>query len=267
MLQEIEFNPIQPEWYKALSHYRQVNFPFPTNQHIAYMYEFEISSSSLAYIPGIPDACIDFIFCADGKKESNIVVASPPNRVLMKFHKNVRYTGIRLLPQQRIFNFQIPLKQLFQNITMPLFDVTNFPYFLYEQLIMIPQLEEKANFLNNCLHKHPYISDSKSEIVNACIQKITNYQGILKIKELENYTGFSERYLRNIFNENLGLAPKQFIQLYRFQITVQKMYQYNTSQLKKLINNELFYDESHLYKNFRKYVNMTPKEYAIILKA
>ena len=245
MLQEIEFNPIQPEWYKALSHYRQVNFPFPTNQHIAYMYEFEISSSSLAYVPGIPDACIDFIFCSDGKKESNIVVASPPNRVLMKFHKNIRYTGIRLLPQQSIFSFQIPLKQLFQNITMPLFDVTNFPYFLYEQLIMIPQLE----------------------IVNACIQKITNYQGILKIKELENYTGFSERYLRNIFNENLGLAPKQFIQLYRFQITVQKMYQYNSSQLKKLINDELFYDESHLYKNFRKYVNMTPKEYALILKA
>ena len=130
MLQVVEFNPIQPEWHKALSYYQQIQLPFPTNQHIAFMYEFEISSSS--YLPGIPDACIDFIFCADRKRESNIVVASPPKRVLMKFHKNVRYTGIRLLPQQGIFNFQLPLKQLFKNFAMPLFDVTDFPYFLYD---------------------------------------------------------------------------------------------------------------------------------------
>ncbi|MFJ8262011.1 helix-turn-helix domain-containing protein [Rummeliibacillus sp. NPDC094406] len=265
MNNQIAFYPIQPEWQNVFSYYRQINLPFPASQHIAYMYEFKINSLFDVSIPGIPDACTDLIFCSNGKIESNLVVASPPYRIFRTFESNVIYTGIRLLPQQRIFSFQIPLKHLFQNFTLPLFDVIDFPFDLYEQLISTPSLKEKAELFSSYFQKCNDQHVSKLDIVQACMQKITCNQGAIKLKELEQYTGFSERYLRNLFSEYVGLSPKQFLQLYRFQITVQKMATHNLLDINQFLMKGLFYDESHFYKEFKRYAKMTPKEYATLL--
>lgn len=265
MNEHIAFYPIQPEWKKFLTRYRQINLPFPVNQHIAYMYEFEILSPLNVLIPGIPDACIDFIFCSSGLKENNLVVASPPTRIFMEFKSNVIYTGLRLLPQQRIFNYHVPIKQIFEKVTMPLFEVTDFPYYLYEQFLTKSTLEEKANIIYSFLLNRSHQNNLKNEIIQACLKKITDYHGILKIKELEQCIGYSERYLRILFNEYIGLTPKEFIQLYRFQITVQKMTNLNGFRFNRFIEENLYYDESHFYKNFERFVNMTPSEYIRIL--
>ena len=77
---------------------------------------------------------------------------------------------------------------------------------------------------------------------------------------------YTERYIRMLFNEMIGTCPKKFIQIAQFQSVVNMMRK-DCFSLNKLLDNNLYYDASHFYKTFKKYMDMTPNDYLNILKA
>ncbi len=56
-----------------------------------------------------------------------------------------------------------------------------------------------------------------SSVVAYCIDSIQRASGLLSIGELESQTGYSRRYLEMLFRNHVGISPKSFSRIVRFQ--------------------------------------------------
>jgi AraC-like DNA-binding protein len=92
-------------------------------------------------------------------------------------------------------------------------------------------------------------------IVDYAINAITSSHGLIGIRELERKTGYTKRYLDLLFKEHVGIAPKSLSTILRFQ----HFYKGMENQKKNIY--DLYYDESHFIKEFKRYTGHSPKRF------
>ena len=103
------FKPLQPEWDRQLSFIISHQCTSHFKSSISFVYQFELLSTSEQEIllPGIPDGCLDLIFNLNGDLNDCYLIPSPKVRQNFTFRTNTQYFGIRLLPLQSIFSFNL----------------------------------------------------------------------------------------------------------------------------------------------------------------
>lgn len=257
------FNPVQPEWNAMNVQSLQFLQTSPRFQHsIAYVYKLKTLATGRdkVILPGIPDGCIDLLFNLDGDETDCLLIPSPKKRKLLAFNSDANYLGIRLFPLQTLFTFKASLKEINKEDSLPLFSMA--PYLLpfYDKLLHSLTLEEHILQLENFLTTYSLGVVQCSPIVASCINKIYLSHGNLHVKDLEGFSGYSERYLRMLFQDDLGIAPKTFLQLINFQYIVKDILK-GDFHIDHHLHDYLYYDSSHFYKTFKKFTNMTPIEY------
>ncbi|MBV6478278.1 MAG: hypothetical protein HGGPFJEG_01028 [Ignavibacteria bacterium] len=102
------------------------------------------------------------------------------------------------------------------------------------------------------------------------IQKIHNWfycQNIsaLKVKELSNKVCISQRQLRRLSTEWLGMNTETFI-LYNKYVSSLKLLHNSDLSLTQIGIEAGYYDQSHFIREFKSYTNITPKEYQLSVK-
>ncbi|WP_286964898.1 AraC family transcriptional regulator [Flavobacterium sp. UBA4854] len=99
-------------------------------------------------------------------------------------------------------------------------------------------------------------------IINNSLHFITSSKGHFFVKQLVEYTGFTERHLERKFKEYVGLNPKKFgsiVRLHHFlKLLKDKPSDIN---LTSIGYDAGFSDQSHLIKEFKKHTGITPREY------
>ncbi|MFJ7830927.1 helix-turn-helix domain-containing protein [Peribacillus sp. NPDC097284] len=261
------FKPIQPEWNQRLQH---INLLEPTlflKSSVAYVYQFKVSSNvePTVLLPGIPDGCVDIIFNMEGDQGDCFLIPSPKIRQAYSFKTNTTYFGIRSLPLQTLFSFVLSMKEINQYIQLALFEVAPSFSVLYNQLLEISTLKEKLHTLESFLLSNCTSHSPNSAIVKCCMDISIRSKGNIHVKDFEAHTGYSERYLRTLFQNEVGIPPKLFLELLNFQYTLQEIYS-GTFNLETHIAESGSYDTSHFYKKFKKFTQMTPFEYRKLLK-
>jgi len=260
------FSPIQPEWHRSLQSLQISKISPPYQSSIAYVYKFKTKFvlNGNVQLPGIPDGCIDLIFNLEGLLSECFLIPSPKKRVLIDLKVDSTYLGIRLYPHQTLFLFQISLKELNSQDTFQLFEVAPSLFPLYELLLRTFAFKEQIQIVESFLLTSSSEADNHSAIFKCCLNKIILQRGNLHVKDLEQYSGYSERYLRIIFQKELGIPPKTFIQLVNFQYIINDIAKGGFLIENHLAEN-LYYDSSHFYKTFKRFTNMTPGDYSKIL--
>lgn len=99
-------------------------------------------------------------------------------------------------------------------------------------------------------------SQRVNSIVDYAINQITACHGMIGIHELERKTGYTKRYLDLLFKEYVGIAPKSLSTILRFQ----HFYKGSGNEKKSIY--ELYYDESHFIKEFKRYTGYSPKRFS-----
>lgn len=90
--------------------------------------------------------------------------------------------------------------------------------------------------------------------------------GNIKINQLAEYVGWSHRHLNRLFLQHTGLNTKTFCNIIRIQHASRQLYLSPKSSLSPMF--ELgFFDQSHLIKEFRKYLLASPGEFLSHLNA
>jgi AraC-like DNA-binding protein len=91
-----------------------------------------------------------------------------------------------------------------------------------------------------------------------CIQQIEMSYGGISMKQLEKLTGYSNRWLNLKFEERLGLSPKNFSSVIRFQNYYKAILSdtYKFRSIKPYYDH--YYDESHFIKDFKRFTGMPP---------
>ncbi|AZA76548.1 AraC family transcriptional regulator [Chryseobacterium sp. G0186] len=98
--------------------------------------------------------------------------------------------------------------------------------------------------------------------ITAVQQYILLNKGAVSLKELEKFTGYSERQLERKFDHEIGMSPKKYsniIRLHYFLSLINKGIDHQS--MTKLSYDAGYSDQSHLIREFKNNIGLTPKQY------
>lgn len=122
--------------------------------------------------------------------------------------------------------------------------------------------QRKADLLQDFLIEVLEETLRENLIVDYTVAQIQKARGAIEIRTLEKLTGYSKRYLDLLFQDHLGISPKnlagilRFQELYKAWAVERHMRFYGEKAL------ELYYDHSHFAKDFKRFTGSSPREYA-----
>src|SRR6478752_8517000 len=168
--------------------------------------------------------------------------------------------GIEFSPQGAYRFFHFTFNDI-QNQIYSLSDLLgNIGKRLTEQINNTTSVQQKIGLLQQFLLKQLSLQD-EDLIFEYCVEKITASKGRITIKELEKKTGYSSRWLNMKFNGKLGVSPKNLSTIIRFKECYKACLDGNEKSFFKNDFYELYYDQSHFIKDFKRFVGLSPTKF------
>lgn len=103
------------------------------------------------------------------------------------------------------------------------------------------------------LKENPFVDFAVSTIVatpNQC-----------SIKTISDKVGYSQKHIIKLFKEHVGVAPKEFLKVIRFQKAIQQIENRVSVDWSQIAFDCGFYDQSHFIADFKHFSGFTPSEY------
>lgn len=260
LLRSTAFHPTQPEMIFHSSSYIECKPDNALSSDISLLYEFNINEQLPSLLPVIPDGCLDLLFCCDPSHPFAVVAVSPRHRCSYHFRTNVSYFGVRLIPDQTSLQFHCSVKELLQYEQLPLFEIAKVEGSLLEKIASLSTFQERVAFFSSFLLSRQNEKTETHTLVSYCLNMIYVAKGMINIRKLAEATGYTDRYVRKKFEQSIGFSPKSFSQIVRLQYSVQELLSQNIN-INSLVESCNFYDKAHFYKDFEKYMSLTPVQY------
>lgn len=131
---------------------------------------------------------------------------------------------------------------------------------LTEQIANTPSPREKILLIQKFLISQLSLKE-EDLIFEYCVETINATKGKITIKELEKKTGYSSRWLNIKFIEKLGVSPKNLSSVIRFKQYYQALVNANEKSFLKNDFYELYYDQSHFIKDFKRFTGLPPTKF------
>jgi len=131
---------------------------------------------------------------------------------------------------------------------------------LIEQINNSSSQQEKIVVLQQFLLKQLSLQN-EDLIFEYCVEKIISSKGRITVKELEKKTGYSSRWLNMKFNDKIGVSPKNLSSIIRFKQYYQAFINGNEKSFLKNDFYELYYDQSHFIKDFKRFTGLPPTKF------
>lgn len=131
-------------------------------------------------------------------------------------------------------------------------------------------LEEQMYVASDPVHKAVLFQDYLSGALTRTQRDTTFEQGVFAIinasgrismASLSQQTGRSDRWLRAKFAERLGISPKTFASIVRFQSCYRALLQDKHSFLQGGAFIDHYYDQAHFIKEFKRFMGYPPTKY------
>lgn len=104
--------------------------------------------------------------------------------------------------------------------------------------------------------------NSDHGLIKAVQQMMLANKGSVSSKELEQFTGYSERHLERKFEDYIGLSPKKYGRIIRLHHFIDLMNKNTVGESIAALSDEAGYtDQSHLIKDFKSHIGLTPNQY------
>ena len=212
----------------------------------------------------IPDTCMDIIFTLDHTR-------STVDSVFCTMGEDAMLTSSRAhsaLTSTFAIRFYAWTATLFAE--RPFHDSKNgyqrvddfFPALerqLTPMLMSVSSLTERAEIASRYLLRY-FQPDRESSVLMNAVYDIITSRGTVKITDLTAAAAISPRRLERVFDEHMGISPKSFASLVRYQLLWQELCLGRGSCVLDLVEKYGYYDQAHLLNDFRKRHTMTPAQ-------
>ncbi|MFC4323624.1 helix-turn-helix domain-containing protein [Litchfieldia salsa] len=255
------FFPSQPEIGYITDNYIEFSPLDPNEKNVSLFYQFKTNHLSVHSLTLIPDGCFDILFCCSPTNPSAILWTSPfQRRFQPNFHYDCDYFGVRFFPEQSILKLNFSMKELLDQ-RIPLFDVLSLDSSIIEEIGLCISFTERIQVFCKYLYDQRVDDNYDQRIVDYCIQKIYSSRGSISISKLEDMTGYSDRYIRRKFEAYIGFSPNEFSQIVKFQRTLTSFLDTDSKDMIDIIQENGYFDQSHFYRHFKKFMGVTPKQF------
>lgn len=251
--QPIQFNhhisyqqqaPLEPALASMVAYYWQIHCQSPQNYLV------------------VPDGCVDLLLnCSH--YQGFFIAPSKSQATHFELAPNETWFGIRFYPLAFTYLFGGHIGELKEE-TLFLAEVINnwanaFDSALFEASHFEQRMKVANQFLLKKLSSIQLFPDHRLQRV---IQYIYQQGGNISLKNTGSLT-LSERQLRRLFKHHIGLSPKEFARIIRFQHYLQS--NIGSSPDPKAFYHH-YYDQSHFIKEIKMMTQKTPKQLWKMLK-
>lgn len=263
MTEEINYvlKPTQPYFIYDTFNIQQENY---LKDGISHFYQFNTIKNISPRV--VPDACIDMIFEYDPERPGHMhsYVAGTKLEYMIDprlFHKEV--FGVRFMPGNHPEMLKATMKDLL-NKRLNTEDV------LYGNKEWLNLMAQEKNFKERIKIFIEYYTKfekkktrlfGKNELLQAVKKMVYESSGKIKIHDLEDRTGYTERYINKVFIEEMGFSPKVFCKIIQFQKALEILNSGRPENMMKTSIELGYYDQSQFIHDFTKFCGITPLKY------
>jgi AraC-like DNA-binding protein len=103
-------------------------------------------------------------------------------------------------------------------------------------------------------------ANRQTDRVSFICEQIMQHNGALPIQELNRVSGMSKRSMEQHFKEQVGLSPKTFSRIIRFNQVHKQLQSSHTMDWMDIVAQFDYFDQSHFIHEFRNFFGYTPSQ-------
>lgn len=124
---------------------------------------------------------------------------------------------------------------------------------------------QRITLLENFLIKR-LIHNDEFERVEYALKIIENSNGQIKAQDIAHEVCWGIKQFERTFSKYVGVNPKKYASIVRFQNAIQMKRKHNNSSMFQLAIDNGYYDQSHFIHDFKGFTGLSPKEFFIDFK-
>ena len=132
---------------------------------------------------------------------------------------------------------------------------------LRDQLLMCATINRKFCVAEELITRYFAHSLFANPVIEYAINRIIAAPEVVIIKDIAAKAGYSSKHLIHLFEHNVGVSPKSFLQIIRFQKSIHEIEIKGHTNFSSLGLDCGYFDQSHFIANFKSFSGFTPVEY------
>ncbi len=249
--------PIQPDFELKTQYYFEY---FDQSRKILF-YQFKTKDSlEHSSMKAIPDGCMDIIFWCEKDTYHADICGSVLGSDFITLLSNTEYFGLRFMPTKNLNQVNYSIKE-FVGKRIPLTDAIPSVHSPIEKIVSEREFSKRITLFNNLFYPQIFSISDKPLIIKYVIEQIYKAKGNIRMRDLAEDTGFSTRYLRQLFDTHIGMSPKLFCRITRFQSSLHMLHTNKHSEKPNIIMDHGYFDQAHLINDFKSFGYVSPNQY------
>ena len=257
--------PYQPVLYsKTLNYETKVLqwHPVAVKKEVLF-YQFQASTDEEACtVELLPDACINILFecCPDDPGVILSGLQTRPQEIQLK--PGVNYFGVKPYSEGGLSFGELDLTEIVGDSVDLLQLLPDAERLLY-RLACTDDLNEQIRLFGEFAWSRLIDHDYQPSFVDFFAMLLCAYRGSADLNEIQKMTGYSMRYCRERFKRKIGISPKQYNNIMRFQSTLKQLMNTEDPQmsLTALAANNGYFDQAHFIHDFKRFTDMSPSQF------
>lgn len=181
--------------------------------------------------------------------------------IYLKYNNDTRQVFIvRFYPAAFYQLFGLDAQYFRYRPIVPFDDIAGANDFNMKEFFGLSIIEQRSTFIERHIQNSLTKIDT-SEILNSTLDYIHKRKGKLSVRHLSNEVGVNYKWLERSFAKNIGLSPKEYIQLQRFINAYHGLVDHRNMDLLDTAISSGYYDYNHFLKDFKSYTGKTPLTY------
>lgn len=187
-----------------------------------------------------------------GMRNHFITIPSGKNNemFIINFHKGRSYPFV-----------QMPLHELTDSVVDGDLVLTNEIMDLREMILASTLTVQKFIIAENYLVKKFRNKLIVNPFIEFAVNRITSCPSQMSIEQISNKVGYSQKHLIKLFKDKVGLTPKGFLKIIRFQKAIEEIAIAKEINWAGIAYESGYYDQAHFINDFKVFSGFTPKEY------
>jgi AraC-like DNA-binding protein len=194
-------------------------------------------------------------------KELSHVIGADTGRARMGFGRHVEFLGVMFRPGRAAAFLGVPVDELTGRFTA-LTDLWGSRGRLLEEEVRdLRATRARIERIECELLRRLGRSEEPDERFASLADWIARHRGVVRVEKLSEASGLSRQYLTRKFRRLVGVTPKQFCRLARFDALLQATYQNPQVNWAAVALDCGYYDQAHLIAEFKEFTGLTPSQF------